>query len=391
MADIPIAEDVIVAPVGAAPLALPIAEAYIPPISMFDLVPGRRYIISNRQVDAWRHPNPAMNIPHFDDYRPEQYTFIATFITLTKPKIYKEHHTFNPIDFLEGLDDQREISNGARQHTTINHTRNMLMMMRQSDVYPIFSYERGLEVNQLEDLTVALELECMRAQWGHRVARQPQQRPVTAFNRNLGQLQLPQHPEVVQSMQESTFGRTMGEALPGLLYFGHDEHSRFYKQYSRSFGENHLEETNFKYTLLRRWSTGWYSQRPEGIRNRQTGAYNGGLPQAARDAGYTTFAETYFNAPELLGHNMPNNMEIYKRRLLQHNLMIVLPRYWSFTYNQEYQGGPPLQNVAEVREARRRMRHGERVRRAVRRAWDGGKKTKRNKKRKKRRRKRTRR
>ena len=267
-------------------------------------------------------------------------------------------------------------------------------MMRQSDVYPIFSYERGLEVNQLEDLTVALELECIRAQWGR--SSRTQTLPITTFNRNLDQLQHDLAPEVMRSYQESTFGRTMGEALPGLLYFGHDEHSRFYKQYSTAFGEGHTTETNFKYTLLRRWSTGWYIQRPEGIRNRQTGRYNGGLPQAARDAGYTTFAETYFNAPELLGHNMPNNMDLIKRGLLQHNLMIVLPRYWSFTYNQEYQGGPPLQNVAEIRDARRRMREGvlasaARVPRAARRAWDGGKKSKKKRKRKKRRRKRTRR
>ena len=93
---------------------------------------------------------------------------------------------------------------------------------------------------------------------------------------------------------------------------------------------------------------------------------------------------------------MPNNMDLIKRGLLQHNLMIVLPRYWSFTYNQEYQGGPPLQNVAEIRDARRRMREGvlasaARVPRAARRAWDGGKKSKKKRKRKKRRRKRTRR
>ena len=39
-------------PAGAAPLAIPTAEAYIPPVSMFDLIPGRRYIITNRRVNA---------------------------------------------------------------------------------------------------------------------------------------------------------------------------------------------------------------------------------------------------------------------------------------------------------------------------------------------------
>ena len=78
MEDIPIAP-VVPIPAGAAPLAIPTAEAYIPPVSMFDLIPGRRYIITNRRVNALHVRNQHQH----NSYAERTHSFIGTFLYLT--------------------------------------------------------------------------------------------------------------------------------------------------------------------------------------------------------------------------------------------------------------------------------------------------------------------
>jgi hypothetical protein len=352
------------------------------PVSMFDLVPGRRYIISNRQVDAWQHPQQGN--PVFNSYRPNQSTFVATFICLSRPQVSApKDHRFHPINFLEGIDQLERFSELGGPNPQSRYTgRSLGMIMENSDVYPIFSYEQGLPEEQLEDLTLELELEWIRGNMAARGGGHQSMEYRTLHNFNgvmmpaLTEYRDTQRREVIEGYEALMFNRTKRDALPGLLYFGHDEHSQLYKNYSRSFGAHvgaSAEERNFKYSLLKRWSTGWYN---------------------------SSSVETYFNAPELL-QTRPGLTPI-KRELLRHNLMIVLPRYWSFTYDPQYQDdlqpGEAEIMAGRIRRGDNNVGQGlprQRRERAGRRALDGGRKkrikTKKNKRtRRKRRKKRTR-
>ena len=90
-------------PAPPAQLAQLAPPAQLAPVSMFDLVPGRRYIISNRRVDAWPHPTNQL-----DSYRPNQSTFVATFICLSRPKSgftkAPQMKGIHPADFFDGIE-----------------------------------------------------------------------------------------------------------------------------------------------------------------------------------------------------------------------------------------------------------------------------------------------
>ena len=142
------AEAVPMDPVNAAlnhPVAQPVQVAQVaqvaqpPPVSMFDLVPGRRYIISNRE----------------EGFGEVQETFNATFICLTYVKSDHLHHQelsahLNLFADLNGVEHLRY----SRHPRAIMRARRM-WDHRDIDVsiFPIFSYEQGLTHHQLEDLT----------------------------------------------------------------------------------------------------------------------------------------------------------------------------------------------------------------------------------------------
>jgi len=402
MEDIPIAPAVpIPTGAGAAPLAIPIAEAYIPPVSMFDLIPGRRYIITNRRVNALH----VRNQPHFNSYTAGSHSFIGTFLYLTNPKGPYNYNSYHPINFFNGLErdshDENNISETGNQ-TLSSLFRDSSLLMNQNDVYPIFHYEQGLTESQLQDLTLQAEFNWIRGDLyrsgsGPGFSEKPGVKLIQNFNGRIMPALTGEHqarPETIQAWREQVFNKIPQEPIPGLLYYGYDEHSDLYKGYSRWGGHMpgvaYVEERNFKYSMVKHWKTGWYIQNPAGnyIRNR---GFSGGLPQAAKDAGYTSFAETYFNQPELLSNNGRIGLTQIQSQLLRHNLMIVFPRYWSFTYNPEHQDDLTPEEAEILADRIRRgsipalARGRPRRERAARRALDGGgrrKKTKRRKRRK---------
>lgn len=391
MEDIPIAPAVPI-PVGAAPVGMPVAEAYIPPVSIYDLIPGRRYIITNRRVNALH----IRNQPQHNSYTAGSHSFIGTFLYLTKPKGQHNYNSYHPINFFRDLerdrDDETELTS-PNNFSLSPLFRDSSLLMNQNDVYPIFHYEQGLTEAQLQDLTLQAEFNWIRGNLyesgsGPGFSENPGVKLIQNFNGRImpaltGELQA--RPETIQALREQVFNKIPQEPIPGLLYYGYDEHSNLYKRYSRwgaPFSPEYTEERNFRYSILKKWKTGWFCQNPSG---------NRGLPQAARDAGYTSFAETYFNQPELLSY--PNiGLTRMQSNLLRYNLMIVFPRYWSFTYNPEHQDGLNLEEAEILAD---RIRHGSlyargrrrpRIERTARRALDGGKrkKTKRRKRKKKR-------
>jgi hypothetical protein len=401
MEDIPIAPAVPI-PAGAAPLAIPIAEAYIPPVSMFDLIPGRRYIITNRRVNALH----VRNQQHFNSYAERTHSFIGTFLYLTKPKVLHNYNSYHPINFFNDLerDSHDETKNNAAQNLTTSPLfRDSSVLMNQNDVYPIFHYEQGLTDAQLQDLTLQAEFnwirgDLYRSNVGPGFEKRTGVKLIQNFNGTIMPALTGEHthyaPESIQAWREQVFNKIPQEAIPGLLYYGYDEHSNLYKGYCRSLShqrEAYIEERNFKYSMLKHWKTGWYLQNPSGKYNSRTNRWSGGLSQAARNAGYTSFAETYFNQPELLSNNGRIGLTQIQSQLLRHNLMIVFPRYWSFTYNPEHQDDLTPQEAEILADRIRRgaiparARGRPRRERAARRALDGGgrrKKTKRRKRKK---------
>ena len=400
MEDIPIAPAVPI-PAGAAPLAVPIAEAYIPPVSIYDLIPGRRYIITNRRVNALH----IRNQPQHNSYTAGSHSFIGTFLYLTKPKGQYNYNSYHPINFFKDLerdrDDETELTS-ISDFTRSPLFRDSSLLMNQNDVYPIFHYEQGLTEAQLQDLTLQAEFNWIRGDlyqgFGGRrgIGESPGAKLIQDFNGIIMPALTGEEQGLAQQLAaEQVFNKIPQESIPGLLYYGYDEHSDLYKGYSRSYGGHrpyvdYVEERNFRYSMLKKWKTGWFCQNPAGNYIRNHG-FRGGLPQAARDAGYTSFAETYFNQPDLLSN--PNiGLTRLQSQLLRYNLMIVFPRYWSFTYNPEHQDGLNLEEAEILAD---RIRHGSlyargrrrpRIERTARRALDGGKrkKTKRRKRKKKR-------
>ncbi len=398
MEDIPIAP-VVPIPAGAAPLAIPTAEAYIPPVSMFDLIPGRRYIITNRRVNALHVRNQHQH----NSYAERTHSFIGTFLYLTKPKGQYNYNSYHPMNFFKDLererDDETELTS-ISDFTRSPLFRDSSLLMNQNDVYPIFHYEQGLTEAQLQDLTLQAEFNWIRGdlyQGGRRVSDEsPGAKLIKDFNGRIMPALTGEHthyaPETIQSWREQVFNKIPQEPIPGLLYYGYDEHSNLYKGYSRWGGHMsntaYTEERNFKYSMVKQWKTQWYTQNPNYSRNY---GFRGGLPQAAKDAGYTSFAETYFNQPELLSNNGRIGLTQIQSQLLRYNLMIVFPRYWSFTYNPEHQDDL---TPGEAEILADRIRRGAiparaigrpRRERAARRALDGGgrrKKTKRRKRKK---------
>tara|TARA_B100000035_G_scaffold163439_1_gene139227 strand:+ start:3164 stop:4387 length:1224 start_codon:yes stop_codon:yes gene_type:complete len=377
-------------------------EVNPPPVSIFDLIQGRRYIITNRRVDALH----IRNQPHFNSYDEGTHSFIGTFLFLTKPTGQYNYNSYHPINFFNDLErdpnDETEISPYSNQ-TLSPLFRDSSLLMNQSNVYPIFHYEQGLTEAQLQDLTLQAEFNWIRGDLyrsggGPGFSEKPGVKLIQNFNGRIMPALTGEHthyaPETIQSWRERVFNKIPQEPVPGLLYYGYDEHSDLYKGYSRWGGHMpnaaYTEERNFKYSMVKQWKTQWYIQNPAGNYNRNHG-FSGGLPQAAKDAGYTSFAETYFNQPELLSN--PNiGLTRMQSNLLRYNLMIVFPRYWSFTYNPEHwrqQNAEEGILVDRIRRGAIPVRPGARRRprreRTTRRTLDGGKrkKTKRRKRKKK--------
>ena len=383
---------------------IPIArEVNPPPLSMFDLIRGRRYIITNRRVDALH----IRNQPHFNSYDEGTHGFIGTFLFFTKPTGRYNYNSYHPINFFNDLErdpnDETEIGRNGDQ-TRSPLFRDSSLLMNQSNVYPIFHYEQGLTEAQLQDLTLQAEFNWIRGDLyrsggGPGFSEKPGVKLIQNFNGRIMPALTGEHthyaPETIQGWREQVFNKIPQEPIPGLLYYGYDEHSDLYKRYSRwgaPFSPEYTEERNFKYSMVKHWKTNWYTQNPHGNRTGRGGQRVGGLPQAARDAGYTSFAETYFNQPELLSNNGRIGLTRMQSNLLRYNLMIVFPRYWSFTYNPEHwrqQNAEEGILVDRIRRGAIPVRPGARRRprreRATRRALDGGKrkKTKRRKRKKK--------
>jgi len=384
-----------------AQVAQPVQPAQPVPVSMFDLVPGRRYIISNRE----------------EGFEEGQETFNATFICLTyvksdklrfQPRVKHAHAPhLNLFEDLNGVEHRRRLE--ANRDHILNHVL----------IFPIFSYEQGLTQHQLEDLT--LDLDAMSKQ---------------------------QQPPNPLSSRHSTWDRPITQPLPGLTYYGHDEHSGYGGGRGRRIQYSNFIDRNFRYQLFKYFIDQntkvagsshdrlphWYEQ-PMHIRrhtNRQTNRTRELTAQqlektavydAIRAAGDENFSDVYFNnhlelllgAPIVQYEGQParrgTRFHQYSGRdffppavepwnggdspgqrlglppltplqdyILKHTRpMIVLPRYWSFTYDPQYQDD--LQpGEAEVMAGR--IRRGEvnigqnprpRRERAVRRTLDGGK------------------
>lgn len=402
MDNIPIAQEVVPINNNNNNNNIPMArEVNPPPVSMFDLIPGRRYIITNRRVNALH----IRNQPHFNSYAERTHSFIGTFLYLTNPKGQYNYNSYHPINFFNDLerDSHDETKNNAGQNLTTSPLfRDSSVLMNQNDVYPIFHYEQGLTDAQLQDLTLQAEFNWIRGDLyrsgsGPGFSEKPGVKLIQHFNGEIMPALTGEHqarPETIQAWREQVFNKIPQEPIPGLLYYGYDEHSDLYKRYSSWGGHMpnvaYVEERNFKYSMVKHWKTGWYIQNPAGNYVRNHG-FSGGLPQAARDAGYTSFAETYFNQPELLSNNGRIGLTRMQSNLLRHNLMIVFPRYWSFTYNPEHWRQQNTEEgilVDRIRRGAIPVRPGARRRprreRATRRALDGGKrkKTKRRKRKK---------
>jgi len=399
---------------------LPIAREYVPPfpVSMFDLVPGRRYRISNREITPQQVNNPQV-VP-LNNYQEGQHTFIATFITLTtqiQKNVFSHNmNAFHPIQFFDDINHSSGIIENNRE---LGWRRGLQEQLGYTNVYPIFSYEQGLTQHQLEDLT--LDLDAMSKQ---------------------------QQPPNPLSSRHSTWDRPITQPLPGLTYYGHDEHSGYGGGRGRRIQYSNFIDRNFRYQLFKYFIDQntkvagsshdrlphWYEQ-PMHIRrhtNRQTNRTRELTAQqlektavydAIRAAGDENFSDVYFNnhlelllgAPIVQYEGQParrgTRFHQYSGRdffppavepwnggdspgqrlglppltplqdyILKHTRpMIVLPRYWSFTYDPQYQDD--LQpGEAEVMAGR--IRRGEvnigqnprpRRERAVRRTLDGGK------------------
>ena len=364
MADIPVAQVV--------PMQdndnLPIAREYVPPfpVSMFDLVPGRRYRISNREI------TPIRRRQHYPE---GQHIFEAVFICLTtaiRPLAQTHYAKFSPINFFDKLED-------AGRMAGISSLDGLQGMLGGENVYPIFSYEQGLTLHQLEDLTLALDI--MSA----------------ANSPNL-------------QREDLTWNRPIAEPLPGLLYYGHDTHSGHggalraadgfidrnfrYLLFKLFVEENEkisrgVPSGDTKVQLARRFNRGnsgtamypngakfWWQQPPyEGKRHPQTGnpsQLQPGIPSQARDLGDECFTDLYFNDRlNMLANNNtwrglignPPLTRLQNHILKNTRPMIIFPSNWSIIDSHYWNPPPAVTGVVRpaIERGRRRLDGGRRI------------------------------
>jgi len=407
MADIPVAQVV--------PMQdndnLPIAREYVPPfpVSMFDLVPGRRYRISNREITPAEntlliHSRYAPPVVPLNNYQEGQHTFIATFITLTtqiQKNVFSHNmNAFHPIQFFDDINHSSGIIENNRE---LGWRRGLQEQLGYTNVYPIFSYEQGLTQHQLEDLTLDLDMICAKSSIdGTRI-------PFPGGSTNIARIKK-QLSGVIN--QELTWNRPMTEPLPGLLYYGHDTHSGFGRGEFYPDGAKYVSilktptfiNRNFRYYLFKhflgdnarrgmggkvggRW---WWDQYPypkfrfspydetgqllPGGRRRQVlDSSHPGVPDSARALGDECFADLYFN--DRLDHI--NRLFVHGNalaspppitRLQNHILkntrpMIILPGYWSIIDDNNLNQPPAVTGVVRpaIERGRRRLDGGRRI------------------------------
>lgn len=365
-------------------LNLPIAREYIPPfpVSMFDLVPGRRYRISNREITPQQVNNPQV-VP-LNNYQEGQHTFIATFITLTNSKQTNvlSHSSFHPIKFFDDINHR--YGGIIENNRELGWRRGLQEQLGYTNVYPIFSYEQGLTQHQLEDLTLDLEMICAKVS-------SPITTPAILKQQLSGVIN-----------QELTWNRPMTEPLPGLLYYGHDTHSGFGRQrgiWGRRtiFSVPTFINRNFRYHLFKHFleenqrggGRPWWDQNPypkfrpsifnangqripDGQPLRSLTHHQPGIPPSARALGDECFADLYFN--DRLDHI--NRLFVNGNALaspppltrLQDNIlkntrpMIVLPGYWSIIEDNDLNPIPAVTDVVRpaIERGRRRLDGGKR-------------------------------
>jgi hypothetical protein len=367
------------------------------PVSMFDLVPGRRYIISNRE----------------EGFGEVQETFNATFICLTYVK--SDHLRFRgPTAHLNLFEDLNGVEHRRRLEATREHHQSNRHMVRHISgqlhhivsIFPIFSYEQGLTQHQLEDLTLDLDIMSLskRVEDSHRNITGP-------------------HP---LSSRQLTWGRPITPPLPGLTYYGHDEHSGYGGGRGRRIQYSNFIDRNFRYQLFK-----YFIDQNTKVRgsshNRLPHWYDQGARSAAQRtaheaiaaAGDEGFSDVYFNnhlellldptpivqhqgqparlwshflnysgrdffPPAGVGGDSPGQrlglppLTPLQDYILKHTRpMIVLPRYWSFTYGPQDDllpgfgaFGPRVGELVGPGQNPRPRRE-----RAARRSLDGGKRT----------------
>ena len=349
MADIPVAQVV--------PMQdndnLPIAREYVPhpfPVSMFDLVPGRRYQISNREITPQQVNNPQV-VP-LNNYQEGQHTFIATFITLTTSSKNMSLTSFHPIQFFDDINHSSGIIENNRE---LGWRRGLQEQLGYTNVYPIFSYEQGLTQHQLEDLTLDLDMLCAKSTlWDGRNIL-PAAQIAILKQQLLGVIN-----------QELTWNRPMTEPLPGLLYYGHDTHSGFGGGFytppcgggsiSRSFINRNFGYNLFKHFVER---NRWLPNSP-----------GRGNPECWVNSVVT---DLYFNDQLQIWEGQqpvaPFNRQMpYITRLQNHILkntrpMIVLPGYWSIIDDNDLNQNTAVTNVVRpaIERGRRRLEGGKRI------------------------------
>ena len=339
MADIPVAQVV--------PMQdndnLPIAREYVPPfpVSMFDLVPGRRYRISNREI------TPIRRRQHYPE---GQHIFEAVFICLTtaiRPLAQTHYAKFSPINFFDKLED----ADGMAGISSLDGLQGML---GGENVYPIFSYEQGLTPHQLEDLTLALDI----------MSVPPKE---TRERRNRGDLR----------REDLTWNRPIAEPLPGLLYYGHDTHSG----YGGPRRHDGFINRNFKYLLFKHFVeenekiTGATQYVGHGSATLNRRFNRGGpppfwkYPENVKSWWQLGLTDLYFNdqpyppRPGRIPFGNPPLTRLQNHILKNTRPMIIFPSNWSIIDSHYWNPPPAVTGVVRpaIERGRRRLDGGRRI------------------------------
>jgi len=327
MADIPVAQVV--------PMQdndnLPIAREYVPPfpVSMFDLVPGRRYRISNREI------TPIQRRQHYPE---GQHIFEAVFICLTTaiPPLAQTHYAkFSAINFFDKLED----ADGMAERNTGTAVGGMLM---GENVYPIFSYEQGLTPHQLEDLTEALDI--MSA----------------PTNTSMGQI--------------FNGNAVNSGALPGLLYYGHDTHAGGYRgrESTRNIFPIPFVDRNFRYLLFKHFveeNEKLTGARVATLNRRFNRGWPSGYPENVKSWWQLGLTDLYFNdqpyppRPGRIPFGNPPLTRLQNHILKNTRPMIIFPSNWSIIDSHYWNPPPAVTGVVRpaIERGRRRLDGGRRI------------------------------
>ena len=343
MADIPVAQVV--------PMQdndnLPIAREYVPPfpVSMFDLVPGRRYRISNREITPIP---PTTRLGGRQHYPEGQHIFEAVFICLTtaiRPLAQTHYGKFSPINFFDKLED-------ADGMAGISSLHGLQGMLGGENVYPIFSYEQGLTPHQLEDLTLALDI----------MSPNP-----SSYSPNL-------------QREDLTWNRPIAEPLPGLLYYGHDTHAGGYRgrEPTRNIFPIPFVDRNFRYLLFKLFVeenekiTGATRYVGHGSATLNRRFNRGGVwkyPENVKSWWQLGLTDLYFNdqpyppRPERIPFGNPPLTRLQNHILKNTRPMIIFPSNWSIIDSHYWNPPPAVTGVVRpaIERGRRRLDGGRRI------------------------------